>query len=226
LPAGKVAVKPPIESSEFVSWWKTLLITPRTSSLKKPMPEFNEFAVRTGLLLSEARELYQESFTEHARQVRLLEEKRSFESEQSKEAGKRTLSPSEENLLKKLLENKWSAFVEKDEIQTAHELAKKKFVYHVRDAHFLHSELYEDLLAWLNSHFAENETLTVDHARDYFQTGRKTFLEILEFCDRLGFTFRKDNARKRFRLPSSHRPFSSLPSNEREGATRSDRHRH
>jgi len=115
-------------------------------------------------------------------------------------------SETDYELLGSILEKKWEAYVDPSKLQASHDLVKRNLVLHIKEGHFLHRDHYDVLMKWLLSHFSTKENLTIDDARIFFKIGRKSFIEILEFCDRLKFTYRKDLVRKKFKLlaPKSH----------------------
>ncbi|MDZ4677355.1 MAG: SelB C-terminal domain-containing protein [Oligoflexia bacterium] len=189
LPTRQIKSAPPQDTREFIKWCR--------ESEGSEKYDLEDWALRLGLPNEEVKQ-YVDLFRKNIPQVKPEKPKMI-----------------DERLLRELEEKKWEGFVKEDELDRAHTLVKAHFVKHVKANHFLHNDHYNELLNWLESHFQKHEELTLDHARDFFKIGRKHFIHLLEFCDRLHFTFRKELVRKPFKLPSYPPPLSVRPTGAR-----------
>jgi selenocysteine-specific translation elongation factor len=187
LPDGKIKEPPPNQDALFIKWAKNHRSPPKT--IFEWMDRLGHSQVKTQALLGP----------------------------EIKPPPVGTIMGFEKPLNKKLFEElfaqKWRGFVATEQLSDAHQLVKKGLAYHIGGNHFLHYKNFKELLYWLNKHFEKKTDLKIEDAREFFgsEVGRKTFLAILEFCDRNHFTFRKGNGRKSFKLPSYSHPFDGRP---------------
>jgi len=76
-------------------------------------------------------------------------------------------------------------------------LANKKQLILVNRQFYLHQEIWQELIAYLQKYFSQDNEMPVSTLKDFIQTTRKYAIPIFEFLDAEGYTERAGDVRKR-----------------------------
>ncbi len=86
---------------------------------------------------------------------------------------------------------------EKEIKRVSAEMVRNKKLLSVNGQFYLSTEIFPELLNFLNQHFTEHELLAITHIKDFTGASRKYLIPIMEFLDKSGYTTRVGEDRKK-----------------------------
>jgi selenocysteine-specific elongation factor len=75
------------------------------------------------------------------------------------------------------------------------ELVRQKKLISIGGTYYLHREILDRFVAFLNNHFSTQQELGINDVKEFCASSRKYIIPLLEYCDLAGLTKREGQTR-------------------------------